>query len=490
MSVAGSMAGDHLRLCLPDPLYPPWFTRYEPPHVEGLAAKTFVWLSTHLGFSFDWILSDVRPLYSGQMSSIALTQHAVSEGVCDVAMTVLDVAADYKGDDNVAHTQPFAFEPMSVLVRKEFRGNTGWEMFEPFTAELWVAVLGTWLVIAVCIVITRATQPREAGQQAPVTWRLAVRSIYSSATTLIGEGVDEWKGWPGKLLHVSVLVFGLIILACYTASLTAFFTQPKRLLVGPLTQSAFRTQPTCASTTATLELFKGSAAVGSFTPPYEVQALGPMAAIGWCASQVQDGRASSLIGTESDLQAFLLNGGGCSGFAYAPALRGLLSSSVHLVVGGNTGYPAMTIAANLTRGIAELQRSEEYGENFERFLLRGRGCPDEESEEVSGATQLDVRHLSGLFILTATTLSIAVLGSLVERAITAGEISGIVTGQGFQLRRRRRARVRGGEAQPEVVEAVMAMQTARPEVEEAVTMVEPLGDGDIAKPVGEAGVAT
>ena len=82
------------------------------------------------------------------------------------------------------------------------------------------------------------------------------------------------------------------------------------------------------------------------------------------------------------------------------------------------------------------------------------------------------------------------LGSLVERAITAGEISGIVTGQGFQLRRRRRARVRGGEAQPEVVEAVMAMQTARPEVEEAVTMVEPLGDGDIAKPVGEAGVAT
>ena len=160
-----------------------------------------------------------------------------------------------------------------------------------------------------------------------------------------------------------------------------------------------------------LVLTRGEGTV--LTPPLETAIQGPMPSLAWCAEKVLSGEAGGILHPESELQLFLLNHGGCDNFAYAPAMRSTFSDVFEFAVGGPDAF---SIAANLTRGLYHLKGELNYVELGEEYLLRGRLCPGGDNVEES-ETQVDLKHLSGLLILTYAALCIAILGGVGERVI-------------------------------------------------------------------------
>jgi hypothetical protein len=225
----------------------------------------------------------------------------------------------------------------------------------------------------------------------------------------------DWLGWPSKLVGITMLFFKLVVLASYTASLAAFLTRSNIRLVGPSVRQDLIGQPMCAANVVSagysLVLTGGEGTV--LTPPLETAIQGPIPSLAWCAEKVLSGEAGGILHPESEPQLFLLNHGGCDNFAYAPAMRSTFSDVFEFALGGPDAF---SIAANLTRGLYHLKGELNYVELGEEYLLRGRLCPGGDNVEES-ETQVDLKHLSGLLILTYAALCIAILGGVGERVI-------------------------------------------------------------------------
>ena len=118
---------------------------------------------------------------------------------------------------------------ISVVVKTEFRETSGWGMMEPFTRELWIAIMGVWFLCCVTIGFIQALRstadfknlPREVLQAAltsslsqPIChvafhaegfhWvsptQATVRSFYHGTAALFDGDCNEWIGcgvvWP------------------------------------------------------------------------------------------------------------------------------------------------------------------------------------------------------------------------------------------------------------------------------------------------------
>ena len=246
-------------------MFPPWITQ-DRPHTEGFAVFMLDWLSAHLGFDYQLADIDITPLLRGDVSAISFYQDSVRSGACDLGLTTIDTPTDFNNDGGIAHTGTVVHFLLSVLVRKQRRSIQGWGMLEPFTRELWAAIMGMWLLVSLTIAAIDMLRPRGA-----VPLRvLTLRSLYYSAAALVGGDVHEWVRWPSKLVHLAVLIFTMVVLASYTASLTSFFTRPTHNLVGPLTRAALWQQRSCVPNAGYLAI-AGAFTPNVLTPPLDIQ---------------------------------------------------------------------------------------------------------------------------------------------------------------------------------------------------------------------------
>jgi len=197
----------------------------------------------------------------------------------------------------------------------------------------------------------------------------------------------------------------------------------RHVLVGPLTPAALRQGRSCVINMAVLPQTQAYIGDDVLMPPLAVQALGSIDSLVWCAEAVEAGTASSILGAEGELQVLLLERGYCGRFTYAPALRGIAYVDLHMVVGAVMQQDAWTVATNLTRAVHQLTRTQAYAANMDAFFLRGRSCPEDEVTDTSDTAALNVHHLSGLFIITYATLGAALLGAVVERALSSRQSS-------------------------------------------------------------------
>ena len=413
------MTGVHFRACRPG-VWPPYFTDVTPNREQGFVPALMRLLSGRANFTLEWLPFDQAPFLTGQMSYVAQAFDLVAQGTCDLIILSADNPADYRAQYadgiQVVPTQPFVQLSYSILVKKEMRASAGWQMLEPFESELWAAIMGTWLVIAMSIAVIQATQSCVSGPRQLVL--LVFRSLYYSGAALLGGDTNEWVRWPSKVVHVGVLVFTLVVLASYTASLTAFITRPSWHLVGPLNRAELAQQPLCVSNAAqgaVVEALTGSAHNAIVAPIETVAAGGPLLALQWCAEQVELGTAAGIFTVDTEALAFL-ESGGCDGFGHAPALKKLATTPLSFFVGHHTGHNAFVVADKLTRALLTMQMESEYYMMLEDYGMAGYVCPDERSGEPGVEPRLQVQHLSGLFVATFGMLGIAVLGALAERA--------------------------------------------------------------------------
>ena len=414
------MTGVHLRACKLPGAWPPYFTDVTPNQEQGFVPALMRLMSLNANFTVEWVPFDQTPFLTGQTSYIAHAFDLVAQGLCDLIISSADSPADYHAQHDehiqVVPTQPFAQTSYSILVKKEKRASSAWQMFEPFETELWAAIIGTWLVIAMSIAVIQATQSCAGGPRQLIL--LAFRSLYYSGAALLGGDTNEWIRWPNKVVHVGVLVFTLVVLASYTASLTGFITQPSWVLVGPLSRAELQQQPVCATNAAQgviVGALTGSADNAIVAPIELLIEGGPQLAMRWCADQVKLGSAAGIFVVDIEAAPFL-ESGGCEDVGYAPALKKFASSGLSFFVGRGAGHDAFAVATNLTRTMYTIEFQPEYYALLEEYGMQGYVCPDERSGESAVAPRIKVQHLSGLFVATFGVLGIAVFGALAELA--------------------------------------------------------------------------
>ena len=415
----------HLRACRTPDVWSPWFSDVTPGEERGFVPDVVQAANALTGFTVEWVPFDQTPFLTGRMSYTALLFDLVAKGLCDLAILWVDNPADFDArldaDTQVVHTQPFVRTTISILVRKERIGIGGWQMFEPFETELWLAIAGTWLVIAASMATLEATRSftyvRGVTRGLRALVRLVIRSLYYSAAALLGGDTYEWVGWPSKLVHVCVLFFTLVVLASYTASLTAFMTRPTWAFVGPLTRAELSQQTTCLINIAHEPMLIGLMGGQGDTihPPADIMRQGPLPSMQWCSEQVLSGGAASMLVADSEVSAFLADGG-CDNFGFPPALRKIGSAAMSFSVGGHSGHDALAVATNLSRAIFTLTTRPEYYQLLEDYGIDGYVCSDERKAADSALEpRLQVQHISGLFIVVYAALGVAVLGGLAEK---------------------------------------------------------------------------
>lgn len=213
--------------------------------------------------------------------------------------------------------------------------------------------------------------------------KLSVRSLYHGAVSLLDGDDMAWDGWHGKLARIAVLLFTMVSLASYTASLTAFFTQRLFTLVGPKTTMELAAQTTCVSNLALKGLAGEAIAANSIVAPYSTWAQeGVLGAWKWCAAKVESGEATSMYGPDGEFNDFLLNHDGCAKFGYSPKLVGLQTGTDALLIGNRSSASfEQALAKNLTIGISELKKDQDYFKLFLRWTHKGQRCANEDVDD-------------------------------------------------------------------------------------------------------------
>jgi hypothetical protein len=138
---------------------------------------------------------------------------------------------------------PIFSESYGGLVYKSRATQNMWRLFQPFTEELWIGIVGAILTFAFLLAVVEVSADRESEDWAWSAQRfvnLGGKAVYHAlAAALSGEDY-EFVTWPGRILRVAMLFFVLVTTATYTANLASFFTAPSTKVHGPQYMSGLR----------------------------------------------------------------------------------------------------------------------------------------------------------------------------------------------------------------------------------------------------------
>jgi hypothetical protein len=138
-------------------------------------------------------------------------------------------------------------------------------LFDPFTADLWGAILAFSVAYgALLFVLHHAASVVNgggsgSGSGGPWSVREALSMQYHAlAMVLAGEALDNWRSRALRLARLGMLLFVLVFGATYTANLAAFFTKPAFRLVGPTTAAALGAAKVCVQQAVVLPVVRQS----------------------------------------------------------------------------------------------------------------------------------------------------------------------------------------------------------------------------------------
>jgi hypothetical protein len=204
-------------------------------------------------------------------------------------------------------TNPFYMASMSGVVKLTRNKSDMWNFVDPFSNDLWVAVMCIWLCTSVTLLFIRCLDRLPPGSSLCIacmeiwmvvsSFRNLASALYTSLDLYLTGDNYEWGTGPEKVLRTSWLFFPLITLASYTANLAAFFTLPSISVSSPPTgmndliyTTACTTYPAALDPTAPL----GDYVQSYIYPPAECKPRTPCAT-GFCYNAVQTGEVNVWI---------------------------------------------------------------------------------------------------------------------------------------------------------------------------------------------------
>lgn len=420
--VANALQGVHLHFGEFPVTWQPWVD-YKGQQTTGIVADIFRWLSTELDFTYTIVpfnASSIASVVKGNASTIYAAEQGMSTGHIDVSWTLFD---DPLTMSRALHHMPVPFytTTCSIVLRKQYReGSDTWGILLPFTHELWGVVIFTWVAIAASMTLIFAVRNPSNVRDKRRLARFSLHALYHAfASMLDGEDLEIFC-WQARILRLAMLLFTLVTVASYTASLTAGMTQAPNFLSGPKTEAALSVAKACVSNIGFARALRDR--LGEVVlPPPDVTISGK--SVSWCYEALMSKKVDAIALEYAEAQSLMFDGNiidpatsmpadTCSQLGISP-IPALAPTPMTYVF--NPLLEAH-IALKISQALLYLQRSQQYETVLENSYPHSQACP-KDTEDNMDTEQVGVMDLIGLFYLTFGLVAAAILGAFGERVI-------------------------------------------------------------------------
>ncbi|CAD7959307.1 unnamed protein product [Amoebophrya sp. A120] len=343
-------------------------------------------------FDIQFVTIPNTPEYFADPS--AFTRQMVLSNQVDVGFD----SNDHFYADQLAYTQPMVLN-WTVGILKKKKVSVGlWQIFAPFTTELWVALLLSILfgafVLQLLSLISSSTQ---------VSVKNFAESLYHTTAALLGgDEYDLYHVSPlGRLYRTGLLFLILITSATYTANLAAFLTKPAISVQGPKTLTDLKDATACARHRAITKL-------GDFVGDLKFPPVGMAVTdtVKWAQDMLESGQCDVIVENDANARTEMLEN--CERFHVEENLQFLPSYTYNIVRKEDT-----QLATWISEATIVLMGHPLYAQILQSNMKLGRTCDDQ--MEVDDTTPINVEQMGGMFVIFGATGVVAVLVTIADR---------------------------------------------------------------------------
>eukprot|EP01062_Namystynia_karyoxenos_P058890 TRINITY_DN50344_c0_g1_i1.p1 TRINITY_DN50344_c0_g1~~TRINITY_DN50344_c0_g1_i1.p1 ORF type:complete len:505 (+),score=106.32 TRINITY_DN50344_c0_g1_i1:68-1516(+) len=355
-------------------------------------------LANYTGFTIQIVPFDVG-------APTAVVAQGIANGTIDAAPQILTEASYESAIARVVgHTTPYYHYKHKVITSYIARNPTGYGLFDPFTPELWGALIGFVPLMGLVVWLCEAwsVDPKAEDPEFDRDHRGLLGALYFTLTLVLVGGTD-WgacRTAPGRIATVAIFFFFLMFTATYTANLASILTQTSAtfkvsslhdLLTVTACDPGVDTHPTTASYVAQL-----------IEPPPVGTAMDKVTS---CLEMLRAGTVSAVIAP-----APLVHSGTfmCDAIATPQAV---LFGPTHVAFGvtrRNIGSISFVVD-RLSSAIVGLQLNDQLTKLNHQHFPAEQAC----TLPTGSSTTLDFQEMRGLFLIVGVILAAALLMRLV-----------------------------------------------------------------------------
>eukprot|EP00929_Paragymnodinium_shiwhaense_P119893 TRINITY_DN91802_c0_g1_i1.p1 TRINITY_DN91802_c0_g1~~TRINITY_DN91802_c0_g1_i1.p1 ORF type:complete len:499 (-),score=31.98 TRINITY_DN91802_c0_g1_i1:66-1562(-) len=378
----------------------------DPPSYSGYAPELVKMLSEEMGFKVVWVTYPWMPddsvkdlLLSGNMMDI----------------TVMSLTG--KENTSFVMTKTIINGQFGALTHVKTRPIDMFVVFAPFSTDLWVAVVCSILVLALCSILLRIIEAKSRGETlSELRPTQLLRAVYHSLAAVLGGEDYRFTSASGRTLRIAMLLFVLIMSATYTANLAAYFTQSNREVFGPSDMTELSKATACI-VLEDLRRWMGSyvskVVVAPWSPwdssvPTEVRRE-------WCKGELVAGRVDTVIDSYNILLKYQLQH--CDDTFLVPSIKFSPFHSALIMTNSPQNFDLVT---KLTAGMVQLEHRPALHQMRMETLQEGKACAKPQSSDTEAVSS---ESMKGMFLVCAAVGILAVLVGLVERCVAQRQSS-------------------------------------------------------------------
>ncbi|CAE8644101.1 unnamed protein product [Polarella glacialis] len=314
---------------------------------QGFIPEIWDELSKEMGFSYT-----IHPNPSMDFLTANASNWPYDAGIIDSSVPEVQ---SIRMADTWECTTAFLDSSAGAMVLKTTQVVGLFRLFDPFTGELWGAIVGTIFAAAFLLVLLNMLAPSQEFARLSLRQRLpscesSLMSVYHMFAAALG-GEDYEITWEGRLLRIAILFFVLIIASSYTANLAAFLNSSPFTVWGPRNIDELRDSRACFTTD------QEEARFGAFVK--SSVSAGPMMAMSFlegkefCHQALRNGQADVWIHPYESLKMYLMDN--CGDLELVENIR-ILPNTWGFILKAEQRH----LAANLSAALGHFKQQAAY----------------------------------------------------------------------------------------------------------------------------------
>jgi hypothetical protein len=425
------------------------------PEYTGYLVDTIKILSDYMGFALEFVsLAGWDPakvidlLLDGKLDTTLVEESTVEAGYSLPPLS-----------NELVYSSPLHISVYSGLANRSSAEPSRWALFDPFTLDMWIAIIVTVFTAAACLVIIDMIRPvnfagernraftkgrlrefctasyhswaamldgddyvsRHLTQHLPLTCvsgRVSPTSAFHPFPHTPRSWCQEWISMPTRILRLALLLVVVIFLATYTANLASFFTRQSVRVSGPsslqeFVESPAALKPACFLTKEEAQKFVGYGVRmdGSTIYPNVADDDDADTLIEWCHAALRDGRAGIIVGVSELLAHYIFaTPERCQTLVFQEWMR-LAPARYSLAFRAED----KEFVGLLSTAIDSLSKTWTYVQKQQEWLYLGRTCTAAAAVTDDDTQPVGFYAMSGLFIIAGSVAGLAVLMAAITR---------------------------------------------------------------------------
>ena len=297
-----------------------------------------------------------------------------------------------------------------VLTKRTVRPVSLNSVFDPFTFELWMMILGTIVFGALVMTLITAVAGSESVSEAAARFPGFV--YHTFAALLGGEEYDLYHCplW-GRIYRLGLLWLVLITSATYTANLAAYLTKQDYKIYGPKTLEELKRwqKPICYRWPQFADMVKGY--VGELLLPDS--GMDMLARFPWARDNLQNGTCDAILDININAKSESLQH--CRTMHLSTNMAFLNNHNLNLMRANDT-----ELHFKVSNSIIDVRLSPAYPRILKDTIGFGISCEEtlaaaNEGFDSADLTKITVERMAGTFVIFAVLCVLALAITLTQR---------------------------------------------------------------------------